>query len=63
MRIIIPEAIDLDCWIKKDTIEITDTEWNLIEKGFNDEARVSETYRYCFSRYLRDLISLAGKKE
>jgi hypothetical protein len=45
-----------------DTIEITDDELNLIEKGFDDEAMVSETYQYCFSRYLRELIKLRGCK-
>jgi hypothetical protein len=45
-------------YLPSDTIEITDDEWNLIEKGFNDEARISEEYQYCFSRYIRELIKL-----
>ena len=61
MRIISDDVWEKDyADLEKETIEITDDEWNLIEKGWHYEARTIETYRYGFSRYLKDLMTLKG---
>ena len=59
MRIISDDVWEKDyADLEKETIEITDDEWNLIEKAWHYEAREIETYQYCFSRYLKELLRL-----
>jgi hypothetical protein len=49
-------------WVYRidDTIEISDTEWDEIHKHYH-QLIISQHHSYPFSKYLRELLTLAGE--
>ena len=48
-------------WKHEDTIEITDAEWAIIERGWHREVYELGTYEFPFAQYIKDLIKLRGE--
>ena len=54
------KAPSYPCYMNR-PIEITDTEWAIIERGWHREVYELGTYEFPFAQYIKDLIKLRGE--